>query len=99
MFTTEPGRDGALFEGVEDGVANRAKMSVLWLNGLDLNRNGLAVMGARRGVARITGDDTMHGTWATYGGRKNCSSTTYMPRNISANRKYLVALSSELSVG
>jgi hypothetical protein len=50
-------------------------------------------------MARVTGDDTMHGAWATYGGRKNCSNTTYMPRNISANRKYLVALSSELSVG
>lgn len=29
----------------------------------------------------------------TYGGRKNCSSTTYMPRNISAIKKYLLALS------
>ena len=30
-----------------------------------------------------------------YGGRKNCSSTTYMPRTISARRKYLPALSRE----
>ena len=29
----------------------------------------------------------------TYGGLKNCSNTTYMPRNISVNRKYLPALS------
>lgn len=28
-----------------------------------------------------------------YGGRKNCSSTTYMPRSISVRRKYLPALS------
>lgn len=31
----------------------------------------------------------------TYGGLKNCSSTTYIPRNISASRKYLLALSNE----
>jgi len=30
---------------------------------------------------------------ATYGGRKNCSSDTYMPRNISMSRKYLPARS------
>jgi|SRR5690242_15148047 len=30
----------------------------------------------------------------TYGGLKNCSSETYMPRNISMSRKYLPALSS-----
>lgn len=28
----------------------------------------------------------------TNGGRKNCSSTTYIPRNISVRRKYLPAL-------
>ena len=33
----------------------------------------------------------------THGGRKNCSRTTYIPRIISARRKYLLALSSELS--
>ena len=33
-----------------------------------------------------------------YGGRKNCSSTTYMPRSISVSRKYLPALSREDSV-
>lgn len=33
-----------------------------------------------------------------YGGRKNCSSTTYMPRSISVRRKYLPALSSEVSL-
>lgn len=32
---------------------------------------------------------------ATYGGLKNCSSTTYMPRNNSAIRKYFPALSRE----
>ena len=32
-----------------------------------------------------------------YGGRKNCSSTTYMPRSISVMRKYLPALSREVS--
>jgi hypothetical protein len=31
----------------------------------------------------------------TYGGLKNCSSDTYMPRNISMSKKYLPALSSE----
>ena len=31
----------------------------------------------------------------TYGGLKNCSRTTYIPRNISVNRKYLPALSNE----
>ena len=31
----------------------------------------------------------------THGARKNCSSTTYMPRNSSVMRKYLPALSSE----
>lgn len=30
---------------------------------------------------------------ATYGGRKNCSSDTYMPRNISRSKKYLPARS------
>lgn len=34
----------------------------------------------------------------TYGGLKNCSSTTYMPRNNSAIRKYFPALSREDSV-
>lgn len=29
----------------------------------------------------------------TYGGRKNCSSDTYMPRNISMSKKYLPARS------
>lgn len=29
----------------------------------------------------------------TYGGRKNCSNDTYMPRNISRRRKYLPARS------
>lgn len=33
----------------------------------------------------------------TYGGRKNCSSTTYMPLQISVKRKYLLALSMVLS--
>lgn len=33
-----------------------------------------------------------------YGGRKNCSSTTYMPRIISVRRKYLPALSREDSL-
>ncbi len=33
-----------------------------------------------------------------YGGRKNCSSTTYMPRSISVRRKYLPALSREDSL-
>ena len=33
-----------------------------------------------------------------YGGRKNCSSTTYMPRQISVMRKYLPALSREDSL-
>ena len=33
-----------------------------------------------------------------YGGRKNCSSTTYMPRNISVRRKYFPALSIEDSL-
>ena len=33
-----------------------------------------------------------------YGGRKNCSSTTYMPRTISVRRKYLPALSREDSL-
>jgi hypothetical protein len=31
---------------------------------------------------------------STYGGLKNCSSDTYMPRNISMSKKYLPALSS-----
>ena len=35
--------------------------------------------------------------WATYGGLKNCSSTTYIPLAISVKRKYLPALSNELS--
>ncbi len=34
----------------------------------------------------------------TCGGRKNCSSTTYIPRIISVRRKYLPALSSEVSL-
>lgn len=34
---------------------------------------------------------------ATHGGRKNCSSATYMPRNISSSKKYLPALSNEPS--
>jgi hypothetical protein len=34
---------------------------------------------------------------STYGGRKNCSNTTYMPRKISVNKKYLLALSMVLS--
>lgn len=34
----------------------------------------------------------------TYGGLKNCSNTTYIPRNISVNRKYLPALSKEDSL-
>lgn len=33
----------------------------------------------------------------THGGRKNCSSTTYMPLKISVRRKYLLALSMVLS--
>lgn len=33
-----------------------------------------------------------------YGGRKNCSRTTYMPRSISVRRKYLPALSREDSL-
>jgi len=37
------------------------------------------------------------GVGSTYGGRKNCSSTTYMPRSISVSRKYLPALSNVLS--
>ncbi len=35
--------------------------------------------------------------WSTHGGLKNCSSDTYMPRNISMSKKYLPALSSALS--
>ncbi len=38
------------------------------------------------------------GTGTTHGGRKNCSSTTYIPRIISVRRKYLPALSKELSL-
>lgn len=34
---------------------------------------------------------------STHGGRKNCSSDTYMPRNISTSKKYLPARSNELS--
>jgi hypothetical protein len=34
----------------------------------------------------------------THGGRKNCSSTTYIPRAISVRRKYLPALSNEDSL-
>jgi hypothetical protein len=34
----------------------------------------------------------------TYGGRKNCSNTTYIPLAISVKRKYLPALSSEDSL-
>jgi hypothetical protein len=34
----------------------------------------------------------------TYGGRKNCSNTTYIPRAISVKRKYLPALSNEDSL-
>jgi len=34
----------------------------------------------------------------TYGGRKNCSSTTYIPRTISDSRKYLPALSRAVSL-
>ena len=34
----------------------------------------------------------------SYGGRKNCSRTTYIPLNISVMRKYLPALSKELSL-
>jgi len=34
----------------------------------------------------------------THGGRKNCSSTTYIPRAISVKRKYLPALSNEDSL-
>lgn len=33
----------------------------------------------------------------THGGLKNCSNATYIPRNISNNRKYFPALSIELS--
>lgn len=33
-----------------------------------------------------------------YGGRKNCSNTTYIPRAISVKRKYFPALSSEDSL-
>jgi hypothetical protein len=38
-----------------------------------------------------------NGYMMVYGGLKNCSSTTYMPRNISVMRKYLPALSRALS--
>jgi len=34
----------------------------------------------------------------TYGGRKNCSRTTYIPRNSSVKRKYLPALSRAFSL-
>jgi hypothetical protein len=34
----------------------------------------------------------------THGGLKNCSSTTYIPRAISVNRKYFPALSSDDSL-
>lgn len=37
------------------------------------------------------------GPKGAYGARKNCSSTTYMPRIISVRRKYFPALSRELS--
>jgi hypothetical protein len=38
-----------------------------------------------------------HHRKVTYGGRKNCSSDTYMPRNISKSKKYLAARSNEPS--
>ena len=33
----------------------------------------------------------------TYAGLKNCSNTTYIPRNISDIKKYFVALSTDVS--
>lgn len=41
--------------------------------------------------------DTIWNWEATHGGRKNCSSSTYMPRSISVMRKYFPTLSNVLS--
>lgn len=82
VFTTETGRDGTLLEGVEDGVANtgHAISRLLYFDAIDFH--GLP----SASPARFCGT-------RTYGGLKNCSSTTYMPRKISDMRKYLLALS------
>ena len=71
VLATEAGGDGALLEGVKDGVSNQS------------SETAFRALYKRRGHQL-----------STYGGRKNCSSDTYMPRNISMSKKYLPALSS-----
>ena len=72
VLTTEAGRNGALLEGVENGVSAQPSEP------------------AFQALCRHRGHQLR-----TYGGLKNCSSDTYMPRNISMSKKYLPALSSE----
>lgn len=71
VLATEAGGNGALLEGVEDGVSNGPSEAAF------------QALCTRRGHQL-----------STYGGLKNCSSETYMPRNISMSKKYLPALSS-----
>lgn len=72
VFAPEPGRDGAFFEGVVDCVSVFVRVRFC----VPFLRCGVPSSG--RGLM---------GRGDAHGGRKNCSSTTYMPRNISVRRK------------
>lgn len=80
VLATEARGDGALLEGVVDGVSG-------WIPRLSTPCSSEWPVKANA-EARGKG---------AYGARKNCSSTTYMPRIISVSRKYFPALSREPS--
>lgn len=81
VLTTKAGRDGTLLERIKDSVSVTLKSGLsVYLGLFEIANRQDRICIARR---------------STYGGRKYCSSTTYIPRNSSAMRKYLLALSSE----
>ena len=82
VFATEARRDGALLEGIVDRVSVSAVRLTTPQLELPLQTP------IDRVVVRIEWK-----TGGTYGGLKNCSNTTYMPRIISVSRKYFPALS------
>jgi hypothetical protein len=85
VLTAESGGDGTLLEGVEDSVTKSKEASC---QSIPAQSSLHDVSNMQLALSAVVGRET-------YGGRKNCSSTTYMPRKISAMRKYLLALSRE----
>lgn len=85
VLAAEPGRDGALFEGVIDRVPVETDPPTSARSQSTSRRTSLPPPPVASQRKRIGG--------ITHGGLKNCSSITCIPRTSSSKRKYLPSLS------